>query len=329
MAEAITRQWWMLQRIPRAPRKISANALAEELAAAGYPVSRRTVERDLRTLSAVFPLISDERSRPFGWSWADGAATISIPAMTPQAALVLRMAREHLTRVLPGNTLETLAPQFEQARRALAHAPEGLASWPDKVRTVSRGQPLIPPAIATETLETVYAALQSGHQLAIRYRRRREPRVRDYVAHPLGVVLRDGMVTLVATLFHYRNPVQLHLHRVLQANALTEPARVPTDFDLDAWLARDPLGFRLGERLHLRMRMAVEPAKHLEETPLSRDQVIGPVENGWREITATVEDTAQLRWWLLGFGPRVEVLGPDALRGEIIGELKRAVATYG
>jgi predicted DNA-binding transcriptional regulator YafY len=33
-------------------------------------------------------------------------------------------------------------------------------------------------------------------------------------------------------------------------------------------------------------------------------------------LQATVPDTAQLRWWLRGFGSEVEVLEPSAIREE-------------
>ena len=34
-------------------------------------------------------------------------------------------------------------------------------------------------------------------------------------------------------------------------------------------------------------------------------------------LTATVDDTAQLRWWLLSFGSKVEMLEPTELREEM------------
>ena len=37
------------------------------------------------------------------------------------------------------------------------------------------------------------------------------------------------------------------------------------------------------------------------------------------KIKATVADTSQLRWWLLGFGPQVEILKPKFLRKEFLG----------
>ncbi len=52
---------------------------------------------------------------------------------------------------------------------------------------------------------------------------------------------------------------------------------------------------------------------HLVETPLSEDQVIESVDADHVCVTATVRDTAQLEWWLLGFGSSVLVLEPVAL----------------
>ena len=50
---------------------------------------------------------------------------------------------------------------------------------------------------------------------------------------------------------------------------------------------------------------------------MSTDQVISPLaDSQWVEVSATVADTDQLRWWLLGFGNQVEVLEPVELREE-------------
>ena len=74
MADPLLRHWHLLRSVPRAPRKISSATLHEALAARGFSVNRRTVQRDLQTLSTYFPLVSDERHRPFGWSWSVEAA---------------------------------------------------------------------------------------------------------------------------------------------------------------------------------------------------------------------------------------------------------------
>lgn len=46
------------------------------------------------------------------------------------------------------------------------------------------------------------------------------------------------------------------------------------------------------------------------------------------ELRATVQDTQELRWWLLGFGANVRVLGPDALVRELGDVAGRMAAAY-
>jgi predicted DNA-binding transcriptional regulator YafY len=71
--------------------------------------------------------------------------------------------------------------------------------------------------------------------------------------------------------------------------------------------------------------MAADVAFHLRESPLGQKQKIGPEEDGFVRIDATVPDTSQLRWWLLGFGDQVEVLEPEHLRDEFA-QIARSMA---
>jgi len=54
--ETLYRQWVMLSRIPRYPRKITVPELKNILEGEGYTVNTRTVQRDLNKLSTSFPL---------------------------------------------------------------------------------------------------------------------------------------------------------------------------------------------------------------------------------------------------------------------------------
>ena len=48
----------------------------------------------------------------------------------------------------------------------------------------------------------------------------------------------------------------------------------------------------------------------------STRQTLRNCPDGRVRVTARVRDTMQLRWWLLGFGEQVEVIGPETLREE-------------
>lgn len=84
----LVRQWLILSMIPKEPPRIDAGGIEERLADLGIVVHRRTIQRDLAELSRVFPLVADERERPFGWRWAEGAEFLcSIPILSdPRAA---------------------------------------------------------------------------------------------------------------------------------------------------------------------------------------------------------------------------------------------------
>lgn len=87
MTTQLIRQWLILSMIPKAPPRIDVAGIEERLAELGVVVHRRTIQRDLLHLSRVFPLVADERERPFGWRWADGAEFLcSIPILSDPAS---------------------------------------------------------------------------------------------------------------------------------------------------------------------------------------------------------------------------------------------------
>jgi predicted DNA-binding transcriptional regulator YafY len=58
---------------------------------------------------------------------------------------------------------------------------------------------------------------------------------------------------------------------------------------------------------------------------LSTDQSIEELADGKLRVTATVADTPQLHWWLLGFGAGVKVIAPRPLH-QAIAEAARDMA---
>lgn len=71
--DTLLRLLTMLRHIPQHPQQITAKELTERLESDQFEVSKRTVERDLLSLSEIFSLISNEKSRPYGWSWSKQA----------------------------------------------------------------------------------------------------------------------------------------------------------------------------------------------------------------------------------------------------------------
>lgn len=326
----LSRQWLMLQSIPRHPKKITARDLVELLRAEDHVVTKRTVERDLASLSAVFPLLSDDRSRPFGWSWHKDAPQFSLPGMSPLQAMVLTLAQTHLRPLLPAHLLEPLRPYFQQADNTLRQAlgKRRLANWNKRVAVVQPTQPLLPPKVSNKTMAVVHEGVAQEHQLELRYRNRSSGNTVHYRVHPLGLIYRGMLGYLVCTINDYADPRLLALHRIDAARLLDEPSHTPKGFDLQAYAHSGVLGFMDNGPIKLILRMEAPAAEHLYETPLSEDQVITKDKReGWVRISATVHDTSQLRWWVLGFGDQVEVVMPAPLRHALL-EIYRFAARH-
>lgn len=314
------RQWAMLRRIPQHPRQITAREITERLQSEGFDVSKRTVERDLASLSEIFPLLSNDRSRPYGWSWSKDAEAFSLPGMSPLQALTLELAHDHLAMLLPASLMNTLAPYFKCADGVLSSGDgvKKIAGWRKKVAVVPPNQPLLPPSYPEEIIETVHSALLSEQQLEVSYVSREQGETKTYPVHPLGIVQRGAVTYLVATLYDYTDIRLLAMHRIKAAHKLEQPTKIPEDFDLTEYIRQGAFGFEGGGNVRLEARFTTPAADHLLETPLSLDQQITPDQPGWVRLQATLADTAQLRWWLLGFADQVEVLEPEALRQEFV-----------
>jgi predicted DNA-binding transcriptional regulator YafY len=319
----------MLRHIPRYPRKIDTTTLLERLENAGYDISLRSIQRDLNELSSILPLMSDS-ARPQGWSWQADAEQFQLPFLDPQAALTFHLVERYLDTLLPESTLTYLAPWFRTAKAVLEANEHGVTQWPDKVRVLPRGLRLQSPPVDASVHATLYDALLQERQVSIRYLQRQATEPREYVLHPLGVVVRDTVSYLVCTMWEFTDVRQLALHRMQAATLLDTPCRRPEAFSLDGYIAAGAFGYpESSETLEFDALFTTDAAAHLFECPLADDQRIVPDGPGMVRVTATVLDTKELRWWLLGFGDQVTVLGPPRLREQMRASACGMTANYG
>lgn len=149
-SQLLLRQWSMLRLIPKFPRKVSARYLVESLSSEGFQVTKRTIERDLVCLSSSFPITSDERERPYGWSWAADAPQFTLAGLSISEAISMKLSEEYLERVLPSQILDNLRSYFKAAETTLINikSENKLGVWPTKVAVVYPVQQLEIPKVA-------------------------------------------------------------------------------------------------------------------------------------------------------------------------------------
>ena len=316
MNKNVLRQWALLRLLPRYPRKGAVTDLLQSLDRLGFETTIRTIQRDLNALALSFPIAADD-ARPQGWSWAKDAPQLNFPDHDQQTAINFLVARMHLDKMLPKNSLSYLKPWFKAADEALNIQGVSTRQLNDKIRIVSRSYQLQPSNIDSEVLDTVYDALLREKCLQLTYRSRSKDQSQDYVVHPLAVVIIDAVNYLVVVFEGHSDIRHLAVQRISKISLLDQPRILQNDFNLDDYIAQGGFGLKQsGLDLNLKFRLKTVWAKHLEETPMTGDQKLTQLQDGWTMVEATVPDTSQIRWWLRGFGSDLIVDGPDSLLEE-------------
>lgn len=307
--DLILRQLMLLRCIPRYPKKITASDIVKRLEVEGFTVSKRTIERDLQAMSQTFAITSDERNKPYGWSWAADAPAFALPGLSPSEALTFKLAEQYLTKFMPATMVQQLEPYFKAADQVLSNRehPFAITSWPEKIAVVMPTQPLLSPKVDRVISASIDDALLKERQLDISYVHRGEAEEKSFTVHPLGIILRGQINYLCCTVFSYDDIRLLAVHRVKNAKVLDEQSKRPKDFNLNTYAQSGALGFSNNGLKDITLKFTKEAGLHLYETPLSENQVI--IDQGdYLEVKATVVDNAQLQWWINGFGEYVSVI---------------------
>ena len=331
MADPLLRQWEMLKLIPR-ERKTTVKELQDKLEGLGYSVNRRTLERDLDRLSIPFAIEADTRSKPYGWRYALNMHPANIPGLTSSEALTMVLLETYLKTLLPVAIADNLASHFSAARHSLSveHSDSKLQSWLKKVKVLSPGQHLLAPTIDPSIQRTVYNALMQGYQLEMDYLAANSTEAKHYGSvHLQGLVQYGSVIYLVVTINDHSDLRLLVLHRIQKVALKEVPLSPLENFDLQTYI--DQGGFGFGETsvpIELVALFKNGAGHHLIETPLAVDQQIERLDPQTLKVTADVLDTPGLQRWLSSFGPDVEVLSPEALRGTIAERHREAAQLY-
>ena len=331
MADPLLRQWEMLKLIPR-ERKTTVKELQNKLEGLGYSVNRRTLERDLDRLSIPFAIEADTRSKPYGWRYALNMHPANIPGLTSSEALTMVLLETYLKTLLPVAIADNLAAHFSAARHSLSveHSDSKLQSWLKKVKVLSPGQHLLAPTIDSSIQRTVYNALMQGFQLEMDYLAAGSSEAKHYSSvHLQGLVQYGSVIYLVVTINDHNDLRLLVLHRIQKVTLKEEVLRPLENFDLQSYIDQGGFGFgQIAQPIELIALFKNGAGHHLIETPLAVDQQIERLDPQTLKITADVLDTPGLQRWLSSFGPDLEVILPEALRGTIAERHREAAQLY-
>lgn len=304
---------------------LTSTDLKNRLIEAGHEVSKRTVERDLIRLSCIFPVLCNDKGTPFGWYWMPGS-TVDLPSISLSEALTLSLAEGSIRPLIPGFMLQSLEPRFNLARQKLnaLSGENASARWLEKVASVHPEFSLAAPEICPEILSAIQQALLNDTQLGCIYYAAHQDEVRSLTLNPLALVQRGQITYLIATAVPFEDPRQYAIHRFKEARVLINESVKPENFGLQQYISTGKMQFATQGKIRLQAWVNEGLARLVCETPLSADMQLIKQEDG-STLTATVNDSWELRWWILSHAGSIQVQKPKSLATEITARLRAAL----
>jgi len=321
-------------------RWVTNAEIVKDLKEQGYAVKTHTIRRDLTALLPIHQQLElNDNSKgeetpksglAYGYRWVGKDVEPTVGITLPEA-LSLVMVERYLGQSLPVLLTQSLSNVFSKAHQTLElHKKSQVTHWPDKISVIQPAQTLIPPKVDQEVLIAVHEALLNDKQIQVIYQaaNKKDQKEKTYRLHPLGLIQRGPVTYLAAMANEYEDAYMYAIHRMKSAELLDQDSRQKYDFELNNY-ANNQGHFGSGELIELKARISDHLAIMLEETPLVESQQISEKdETGYRIIRATIPNTWQLRWWVLGEGQRIEVLAPKSFRKEIEKALSEAKLHY-
>ena len=299
------------------------------------PADLRNVQRDLKEISecGIAPLFcSDEIPRR--WKLDSTKLTLFTKrfALTPEAAVTVKLAIEHMEMLLPPAAYSTLLASKEDIERSLARfAQLGRRPWTDKLRVLpygDRGSALV---VSPGIRATLYDALLQERRVRITYKRAGTSGSEIEIYDPMGMIVGSTRLQLVAQKDGL--PLILEMHNIEEAEGLAERAHGIADFDLDAFIAQtnapEPMAANEMTTEHEPLRLLVTDAlkDYWELSPLSPDQSIRQHGDRWLVESSKPVD-GMLRRFLFAQGADVTVLSPARVRQKLANEARMMLERY-
>ncbi len=322
-SDQLGRQWKIIQAFISARKGKSVSELARELGC-----HTRTVYRDLEALQAAgFPFYSEQAGKQSLWSLMDTAKRkIPIPLdLTELMALYFsRDMMKMLKDTIFYDSLETL---FQKIRSTL---PREYITYLNRIENslTVHPKPYKPYGEYREIIEQVNEAVLQRRWIRIDYfsMHRKEDSCREVA--PYRIWFFDGSFYMIGYC-RLREDVRIFaLDRIRRLETTPETFDIPDSFDMDAFM-KSSFGVFHGEPVTVKVRFSPDIAGYIAEKVWHDSQIIEREKDGSILFSAEVAGTDEIKFWILNWGSKAEVLEPASLREEIRAEARAMVHAYG
>jgi predicted DNA-binding transcriptional regulator YafY len=320
--DQLARQWRILQSLIASRRGKSAADLAREL-----EFHWRTVYRDLEALQlAGFPIFTDRLDGKNLWSVLDSVRhNIPIPLSLTEL-MALYFSRGLMTVLKDTVFYDSLESFFQKIKATL---PAETIQYLDRIEESFEvgSKPYKQYGQLRDSIDRISEATIHRKIIEIDYfTMSRKEKTHRKVA-PYKIWFFDGAFYLVGNCGLRQDIRIFALDRIKSLKLTDETFEMPEDFKVEDFM-QTSFGVFHGKPQNVRIRFAAEVAGYINEKIWHKTQKIQPQKDGSLIFEARVAGTEEIKFWLMTWGSKAEVLSPAALREEILAEAKAMLHSY-
>ena len=317
----VIRQWKILKTI-EAGRFTSTARLA-----AAYGVTERTIRRDIEALQeAGFPLYDDRANGKRVWRLVEGYRQKLVQGFTLSELTALYFSRNMLSFLGGAPFGQDLESAFAKIREALpakslpflSRIQDVFSARPDPWKDYSKKQDVIAGLID---------AILHQKQARVAYHSASSRRTKSYDLDPYRLVYYRGGLYLYARAHEYGEVRTFAVERVQKVEVLDEGFEVPADFSPSDY-ARSAFGIFGGKAERVELVFGAGIAGYVRERNWHESQALSDEPDGGVRLTMEVAPSFDLKAWIKGFLPHVQVVRPASLREEITREIEASRAAF-
>jgi proteasome accessory factor B len=317
----VIRQWKILKTI-EAGRYTTSRALAQE-----HGVTDRTIRRDIEALQeAGFPLYDEEADGRRVWRLVVGYRQRLGQTFTMAELAALYFGRNLISFLGGAPFAQDLESAFEKIREALparslpylSRIQELFAARPDPFKDYSEKRGVI---------STLIDAILHQRRVEVAYYSFSSRRQKGYTLDPYRLVYYRGGLYLYARVREYDEVRTFAVERIRRIDVLDSGFEVPADFSVSEY-ARGAFGIAGGRAEEVEIEFDAEIAGYVRERVWHESQAIEERPDGGVVLRLSVAPGFELRSWIKGFLPHVQVRKPARLRQAIARDVEAALGRH-
>lgn len=300
----------------------TAAELAEEL-----ECNPRTIYRDLQALQvAGFPFYTDKVEGKNLWSLLDTVKhEIPIPFNLTEL-MALYFSRDMLKVFKDTAFHDSLESLFQKVKTTMP--PESKKYLANVEQTLHVGlKPYKEYSKFKEIIYRVNEATQKKKSIEIVYYTMSRKKKSKRKVDPYRIWFFNGTFYLIGKC-HLRDEVRIFaLDRIKMLHQTKDNFEIPEDFNLDDFL-RPSFGVFQGEPIKVKIWFHPDVAGYIKEKIWHERQEIEDQGDGSIIFEAEVAGTEEIKFWIMNWGSKAEVLEPESLRDEIREEAEAMLENY-